>query len=340
MVRTSKRLNTLNAMNVRSVRSLISAHLGGSIIVLVLIAGLCTGAPVTKASGPPPRTNPIKAAVQVSTSTSTAAATCLGWDISFPYAGPGDYGGGSLDGLAVVSADDIWAVGFRELASPVEPHINTGGRVEHWDGTRWNVVPGPVVQPITGTETILNDISKVSAQDLWAVGYLSARAGTQTLVAHWNGTRWDPVQDANVGLGSSLSGVHAVAADDVWAVGYYTTEGGATEALTEHWDGQAWQVVPNPATRFARSELLSVAGTASNDMWAVGTYKDSAPGASQYAQALIMHWDGTQWSTVSSPAVQPGETGDTTLAAVASIAPDVVWPVGYRGIVYGTYIHL
>src|SRR5436305_734517 len=49
--------------------------------------------------------------------------------------------GGSLDGVAAVTADVIWAVGIQDLPS---------GQLtlfEHWDGTRWSRVPAPAPTP-------------------------------------------------------------------------------------------------------------------------------------------------------------------------------------------------
>src|SRR5437764_621866 len=40
-----------------------------------------------------------------------------------------------LNGVAVVSANDVWAVGY----------YSGGTLIEHWDGTSWSVVPSPNV---------------------------------------------------------------------------------------------------------------------------------------------------------------------------------------------------
>ena len=45
------------------------------------------------------------------------------------------YGGNRLNGLAVVSPDDIWAVGVGCL------DLET--LIEHWNGTAWSIVPSP-----------------------------------------------------------------------------------------------------------------------------------------------------------------------------------------------------
>ena len=57
---------------------------------------------------------------------------------------------------------------------------------------------------------------------------------------------------------NTLNAIDAVAADDIWAVG--------SPGLTEHWDGNAWSVVPFPST----VGLSAVAAVASDDVWALG----------------------------------------------------------------------
>src|SRR4051812_29673099 len=43
-----------------------------------------------------------------------------------------------LGDLAVVGADDIWAVGNQGNGSS-----RVGALIEHWDGAEWNVIPSP-----------------------------------------------------------------------------------------------------------------------------------------------------------------------------------------------------
>jgi hypothetical protein len=96
--------------------------------------------------------------------------------------------------------------------------------------------------------------------------------------------------------------VSGVASDDVWAVG---SAGGLS--LAEHWDGQAWSVVPVPAG----VSLASVVAIASDDVWAVGG-----------AGPVIVHWDGTAWSVVPGPPVAG------SFADVSALGPSDVWAAG------------
>src|SRR4030095_9838411 len=66
-----------------------------------------------------------------------------------------------LNGVAVVGANDVWAVGQAANGS-----IYTT-LVEHWNGVTWSIVPTPNV---AGNSNVLEAISVVSANDIWAVG--------------------------------------------------------------------------------------------------------------------------------------------------------------------------
>ena len=69
--------------------------------------------------------------------------------------------GGQLNGVASVSAHDVWAVG--QTLAP-------GTLAEHWGGTAWSVVPTP--NPVPGSDR-LSAVAAVSTSDVWAVGIVS-----------------------------------------------------------------------------------------------------------------------------------------------------------------------
>src|SRR5512135_2821947 len=96
-------------------------------------------------------------------------------------------------------SNDVWAVGD-----------NTGPLIEHWDGTKWSLVPTPSAAA-AGT---LNAVTATAANDVWAVGF----AGGSNLVMHFDGTSWS-VAPAPLVRNSHLSGVSAMSSTDVWAVG-------------------------------------------------------------------------------------------------------------------------
>jgi hypothetical protein len=141
-----------------------------------------------------------------------------------------------LTGVAAVSANDVWAVGFTQNIDT----IVVGILIEHWDGAHWTVVPGPSprIQPT------LEAVSAIATDDVWAVGGRSDDSGACIpLIEHWNGSRWSQVP-APDGVGC-LSDVHAVSSQDVWAVGSGPL--GLQGGTILHWDGSSWSVAPDPS---------------------------------------------------------------------------------------------
>lgn len=102
----------------------------------------------------------------------------------------------------------------------------------------------------------------------------------------------------------------------------------------EHWDGIQWSIVasPNPGTdEMSRNRLYGVAAVSTNDVWAVGDYDSDTIGH----QVLVIHWDGAQWSVVSTPAL----TGSPDLKGVAAVSANDVWAVGYNGVGHALTMH-
>src|SRR5438552_5030878 len=83
---------------------------------------------------------------------------------------------------------------------------------------------------------------------------------TRTATPTTCGLMWRLVSSPNPGSSSnSLSGIAVVSANDVWAVGTYNN-GGSDQALTMHWDGTRWSVIPNPSA----GSLVKVAAVSSD----------------------------------------------------------------------------
>ena len=304
---------------------LIGAIIGmtsGAWVQPVQAAPKRTRTPTQTASATPSRT-PIRTATPTPapflTPTPGPTTTVDGtWKIvSSPNVGTGTHGN-RLNAVAVVSANDVWAVGFSPHPSGTPLYIRQT-LIEHWDGSSWSVVPSP--NPAGKPDVVLNGVAAVSASDIWAVGHSGdpAFAPWQTLTEHWDGSNWSIIPSPSPGTynGNDLYAVAAVSTGDVWAVGWYQSgptgqEGGA---LTMHWDGASWTVVPNPS----RWPLYGVTAIASNDVWAVG-------------EQSILHWNGTNWSTVSFPP-PPGDSYQILKGISAASANDI-WAVGYSQFAY------
>jgi hypothetical protein len=215
----------------------------------------------------------------------------------------------ALFGIAVVSADDIWAVGSWGQSG-------AQALIEHWDGTNWSVA---AVQP-PGTQLL--GVAARSPSDVWAVGSIVVLGQQQTLVEHWNGRRWVVVPSPTLGTYDTLYAVCVISRNDAWAVGYSLTLGMAQVYILMHWDGTNWSLVNGPPAN--SSALRSLKAFATNDVWAVG-YKDLESNQNTTTTSTFtLHWDGTAWSEVPSPNV-----GDAnSLNGVDGATPNDVWAVG------------
>src|SRR5579859_6995648 len=131
---------------------------------------------------------------------------------------------------------------------------------------------------------------------------------------------WGVVTSPNVsGESNYLDGVSARSDTDVGAVGY-TSIPGTEQSLIEHFNGTGWSIVPSPGPAPLTSQLAGVTALSSNNVWAVGKYGNSG----QYGQPLIIHWNGTAWSTISSPTFAFGGQ----LTAIAAVSANDIWVAG------------
>src|ERR1700736_515874 len=229
-----------------------------------------------------------------------------------------------LVSAACVSGTDCWAAGY---------YVNTNGLgqtlIEHWDGSSWRIVASPN-QTVSNTpvDSRLESVAFTSTSNCLAVGTSLGLIPTM-LVEHWDGTFWSIVPSANPSTANNQ--LHAVAcssAVDCWAVGTYKTglQNRYTQTLIEHWEGSSWSAVTSPNTGSTlQNRLNGVTCTSASDCWAVGYARTSA--TNQPAQTLVQHWDGTVWSTVTSPNLSV--TQDHVLTSVACSSATDCWAIGY-----------
>ncbi len=229
----------------------------------------------------------------------------------------------SLNAVAVLSASDVWAVGYSDK----------GELIEHWNGTQWSVIPG--VQS-GATYNVLSGIAAVSANDIWAVGStFISNTVEDTLVEHWDGKTWNIVPSPGPGKTyNSLNAIAVASANDIWAVGLSSdisidnNNYRETKTLIEHWNGKMWNIVPSPNPRTAENYLNAVAVVSANDVWAVGSSFKSTKAtiSSSGGLSLIEHWNGAQWSIV--PGTSTGAAFENLLS-LASLSSSDVWAVGF-----------
>jgi hypothetical protein len=197
----------------------------------------------------------------------------------------------TLQAVTAISSSDVWAVGGQ---AGLRNHMPaTVPLIEHWNGSRWSVVPAP-----KAALGVLESVSATSASDVWAVG-----AGQQNgamVALHFNGSSWKLVpMPAPPNTSGGLSGVKALSAADAWAVGeFFPNAGGNGTILTDHWNGTSWQVVTAPPVggAGALSALSAVDAAPGTGVWAVGFWLTGTAGNS-----VALHWTGTAWKQQATP---------------------------------------
>ena len=136
-----------------------------------------------------------------------------------------------LDAVSADSPSDAWAVGYDGGLADV-------GLVEHWNGTAWKLVafPNPGRDGKDRPSSFLTGVSALSPDDVWVCGSYPVPGGQlRTLLAHWNGTRWQQIATpASVKITNLLNAISAPAPDDIWSVGGTTTVKGVQQPIALH----------------------------------------------------------------------------------------------------------
>lgn len=152
------------------------------------------------------------------------------------YQGVSQAFGGSVYGVAMVAADDGWAVGTRLSSSG-----SLKGQVLRWAGSRW--------EHALEVDEELFAVDLAASGDGWAVG----EAGAVYRLQGGAWSRVEPVTDR------TLRGVATGAGGKVWAVG--------DDGALVHFDGAAWSVLASPT---GSVDLQAVALTSADEGWAMG----------------------------------------------------------------------
>ena len=220
-----------------------------------------------------------------------------------------------LWGVDALSPTSAWAVGHADTGTlPTRRPV-----IQRWNGAAWVGTPSPL--PAGGGE--LRDVDNLSSTSAWAVGFTNSSVGFNTLIERWNGSTWRIVPSPNLSAQNHLMGVRAFSSSDAWAVGSNNVPGTLNFAtLVMRWNGSRWSVVPSPSPDPAENRLNDVDGVSSSDLWAVGFRQSDAYGV---RQSLIIHFDGSTWSTVPTPPAT-----DASLEGVVALASNDVWAVGWK----------
>ena len=188
-----------------------------------------------------------------------------------------------LEDVGGIAANDVWAVGHSDRLDAV------GSRtlIIHWNGSRWAKMASPSLGD-TGHVNVLSGLAAISADDAWAVGWVSGTGPgsiNRALTLHWDGAAWTSVNNQ---CGPFLREVFALSSSNVWAVGGNSTC---------QWNGSSWTRRPaaphsNPNVSI---DLQDVTATGPGNVWAVG-YGSTSCGEGICFTGVIERWNGTVWS--------------------------------------------
>lgn len=161
-----------------------------------------------------------------------------------PNGGTLDRNNNLLEGVAAVSTNDVWAVGYYTS--------DTNGvqtLVLHWDGVEWAIVPSPNATTHGNYLYSVDANPTYGANDVWAVGYDLTGTRGETLVLHWDGIQWSIVPStSSAAYHNQLNKVTTLSSQDVWAVGYVRRcfSGCPWETLIEHYADPCATPSPSP----------------------------------------------------------------------------------------------
>jgi hypothetical protein len=226
-----------------------------------------------------------------------------------------------LQGVTVVSPQDVWTAGaWWDKTPQVHPLLT------HWDGAAWKSPDLPALPQ----DSYLGGVDALGSADVWAVGssitQVAQSSPATPSVLHFDGSSWQTVPTPAFPAGSSndLDGLDMRTADDGWAVGETST--GTLQSLKQplilRWQGGKWSNSALSKSAQTSGGLAAVAAASADDVWAVGT-QTNLTGPAGFSHGLVLHFDGTTWSSanLSTPL-------GTKLNAVAVAGPGDVWAAG------------
>ena len=92
-----------------------------------------------------------------------------------------------LEGVTCTATSNCLATGY----SYDRRHSRSLTLVERWNGTKWTIVPSPT--PAATLRSGLAGVACTTSRDCLAVGSDQSLASRNTVLEHWNGTKWSVV---------------------------------------------------------------------------------------------------------------------------------------------------
>jgi hypothetical protein len=213
--------------------------------------------------------------------------------------------------FAATAADDTWSA-WQSCGSCQATGQATPPRVEHWNGAGWSqlTVPRSVAADAAAAVTL----GASSASNAWLVA--------PGKIVHWNGTSWQ-AEAIPAWATQGSAGVYKLAAAVFGPSSAWLFSLGRNASPTPYYaardTGGHWVKVPLPGSPDEVSALSP------DDIWVLGA--TAATAATNNPRTILMHWDGTRWSTVTAPAATaPGDVVVNNQDLVAT-GPHDAWLV-------------
>lgn len=251
-----------------------------------------------------------------------------------------------LDAIAVINANDIWAVGTAGYPD----RNNRIAIAEHYNGSGWTV-SNPT--PKGNASNNLAAVVAVSSNSVWAVGSYYINGMYQyPLIQHYSSGSWQDISGTISGQascgGNALASVAALSDTDVWAVGAYNIGESPCAANGNPYFGSkvnhpyiqhcdlsvpTCTLVLPPFQGLGYNNMNGIAAVSITNVWAVGSYStDVITGSPNYPRPMIWHYTpgltNTHWITVASPTINY----DSWLNSIDYYNANDIWAVGVQRI--------
>ncbi len=280
-----------------------------------------------------------------STSSTTRSAVASTWNgTAWTQSSLPKLSGNSvLNGVACVSTDFCVAVGDHGK-STYPQSVWTQPLTEVWNGSAWSIVKPP---SLGGRGGQLAAVTCLTASWCMVLGeYYKGHLGPypdiprdQWVAEIWNGTRWTVQHPAAINNQPSLgpdpwnfvTHVACTSRSSCIGTGYIPiTQGDESPTpFAVRWNGRSWSPSRNGLPRFA--QLNGVSCVDARSCFAVGQAYSNVSGPRSRALPLITRWNGSRWTSASTPRT-PAQTNDPlqhgALSAIACVPHGACVAVG------------
>jgi hypothetical protein len=137
--------------------------------------------------------------------------------------------------------------------------------------------------------------------DLWILRNVSS-------IAHWDGTAWTDLS-IDPSIGSHAWSVWVSGPNEAWLGAAIPLPVGPdliqrTQPAIYRLQSGAWSKVASPIDSLTDVYLNAMWGSGPNDVWAGGDKVGPTTGGHTFISAVLLHWDGSAWTSFSPAAMQ------------------------------------